>query len=75
MGKLRLKLEVSATETRKYAEVTIGTYEVEFDVEELPRDKPIKWVQRIENECGTTLGGKIVFLDGIEVEPRVRFLS
>lgn len=75
MGVIKLKLEVIATDTRKYESVNFGTYEAEFDIEEFLKSPSgvMVWEKLISNECGVTEDNRLAWLDGIQIRPRVRF--
>lgn len=75
MGKIQIKLIVTATDTRKYAKVEFGTYEAEFDIEQFLKahPRPIIWDMRINNEAGITKDNRLAFFDSIQVRPRVVF--
>ena len=69
MGKseLIINMTVKATNTYKYKEVMLGTYT--FRVE--PSGTPTKLIKRIGNDIGFSKDLNAVFLDSIEIRPRM----
>ena len=66
-SELIIEMTVRATNTHKYNEVVLGTYT--FKVE--PTGKPYRFVKRIGKEIGLSKDRNRVFLDSIEIQPRM----
>lgn len=66
-SELIIEMTVKATNTHKYKEVVLGTYT--FTVE--PAGVPTRIVKRIGNDIGFSERQNSVFLDSIEVQPRM----
>lgn len=72
---LKLKLEVVATNTRKYESVNFGTYEAVFDIEDFLKapNGIIVWERLVNNEAGATQDNRLAFLTSIQIRPKMIF--
>jgi hypothetical protein len=66
-SELIIEMTVKATNTHKYKEVVLGTYTIKLE----PTGKPYRYVQTIRNDIGFSKELNPVFLDSIEVQPRM----
>lgn len=66
-SELIIEFTVKATNTHQYKEVVLGTYTVRCE----PTGAPTKFVQRIGNDIGFSKDRDIVFLDSVEIQPRM----
>ena len=66
-SELIIEFTVKAKNTHKYKEVVLGTYTLKCE----PQGKPIRFTQRIGNDVGFSKDMNVVFLDSIEIQPRM----
>lgn len=66
-SELIIEFTVRATNTLKYKEVVIGTYEFRCE----PTGEPIRFVKRLGNNVGMSKDMNAVFLSSIEIQPRM----
>jgi hypothetical protein len=66
-SELIIEMTVRATNTHKYKEVVLGTYTIKIE----PTGESCRFVRRIGNDIGFSKDLNPVFLDSIEVQPRM----
>lgn len=66
-SELIIEMTVRATNTHKYQEVVLGTYEFRLE----PTGTPYRIVKSIGNDIGFSKNHKAVFLDSIEIQPKM----
>lgn len=67
-SELIIDITVRATNTRKYKEVTMGTWELRFDAS----GQDVRHVLKIDNEVGMSDKLNPVFLESINIQPNMR---
>lgn len=66
-SELIIEMTIKATNTLKYKEVVLGTYEIRFDAS----GEPARFVKRLGHEIGLSKNLNPVFLSDIEIQPRM----
>lgn len=72
---LKIKIEISSTDDPRYKEIVFGTYETEFDINEMAKiaPRPTIWRRLINRRAGVTTDNRLAFLEHIEIIPRIHF--
>lgn len=66
-SELIITVTIEATNTRRYEKVVLGTNVLKFK----PSGEPIRHVLRIGNDIGFSKDMNPVFLDTLEIQPRM----
>lgn len=66
-SELIIELTIKATNTHKYKEVNLGTYEMRCE----PTGMPFRFVRTVGKDIGLSKDGNQVFLSEIEVQPKM----
>jgi hypothetical protein len=72
---LKVKITVSSTDFPEYKEVIFGTFEVEFNLEDLLKAEPdgYVWDKLIQRRAGITTDNRLAWLDAISIVPVMHF--
>ena len=66
-SELIITVTIEATNTRQYEKVVLGTRVLKFE----PSGKPFRYVQRIGKDIGFSKDMKSVFLESLEIQPKM----